>query len=247
MGLPYKRALMRGAVGPSIIDNILSTGPVAYYPMNETSGTAAVNAEGTANRNGTYQGATLGQFKAPFTCPFFDGINDFLRLDESVMAAPINKNLGSMAGWARVYDAGVWSDETWRYLWNLEYISNANTIRLAKPGDLATQDRIYSLLRQGTNIASTTSNALTTTGWIHIGLTWDVLVQDELKLFVQGGQEGGTQTGLVTPSGSLTYCAIGAKDYTPINTWHGWLAHWAIWDYVLAPSEMQLHYSWGGV
>ena len=67
---------------PTYIQKVLGIEPgnlIAYWPMSEPSGGIAINAEGTAARNGAYTGVTLAQpgIGDGNTCPLFDGANDF--------------------------------------------------------------------------------------------------------------------------------------------------------------------------
>lgn len=79
-----------GGSGLTYVQKLLAMGPVALYPLNETSGTSALDISG-GNNHGTYSGGvTLGQPSitpgSTAVCPLFDGTSGFVTL-------PNNANL----------------------------------------------------------------------------------------------------------------------------------------------------------
>jgi len=68
-GVNVRDDILLADTGPNgYINKVLSIQPnnlLAYWPLNETSGTNADNAEGTATRDGTYTGVDLNQIAGP--------------------------------------------------------------------------------------------------------------------------------------------------------------------------------------
>jgi len=221
--------------------SIFGASLIAYWPLWEASGAVADNYEGTAARDGAYTGVTLGQTGVGDgrTCPLFDGSNDYVNIYTASLAAAFNGAAGTVSIWAKVANVGVWTDGAARYMVEL---GNGSTARVA-------------ILKNTTNNALTTRyiaggvtkshniGSLSSTSWIHWALTWDknAGASGEFKLFQNGSQVGGTQTGLGVWDGSLTDQStnIGIFDYSPINApWNGWLAHCAIGNTALTPAQI---------
>ena len=91
----------------SLSSTILALNPIAYWKLDETSGTTAINygTLGTA-ANGTYSGATLGQVAAPGggLAPLFDGANDLLNIYSVALQGAFNGATGSALIFGMVYN-----------------------------------------------------------------------------------------------------------------------------------------------
>ena len=114
------RAVLFGA--PSYSQKILNLGPIAYWPLNDASGTAAV--ELVAGMNGTYSGVDLAQAQAPFVAPLF-GDGDFCNIySAGLNALKAFFTEGTVSIWAKVSGAGVWSDGVARRIFAVISASN---------------------------------------------------------------------------------------------------------------------------
>lgn len=224
------------------IDKVLgiqSASLIGYWPLNETSGTSADNAEGTAARDGTYTGVALNSILGPDGvngAPLFDGANDFV----DVYSASLNTAFsapaaGTLTCWARVFNVGVWTDGTIRRPFHIE-IDASNTMQLFRPANNGRFNWLYS---GGGTADQVIRQPLSITDWFHLALTWDTGT-DEFISYFQGVQNGAIQSGIGTLVGnlSLTGTLIGALDTGPNNVWNGYLAHAAIWTIALTPAEV---------
>lgn len=229
---------LRGlGVGPAggYAQKVLSTSPIAYWPLDETSGS---NARCMVNpaQDGTYTGVTLannstGPFGTP--APYFDGANDHCDIYSAALAAAFNGSEGSAVMWARVANAGVWTDGTHDYVLQL-YVDADNAVFMRKT------DVNNSLLwryEAGAVVESRTTAGHSDTDWIHMGITWSK-TNDEVRPYKNGVQEGATMDTLGNWAGALSAvnCYIGA--WAGLNQWHGWLAHCAVWNRALGAGEI---------
>ena len=99
-------------------DKVLATGPIAYWPLWETSGVVAECLVNPA-QNGTYSsdvsgwpvGVGIGDGN---TAPGFDGVNDAIDINTAALQAALNANTaeGSMMIWAKFVPA-AWTDAAW--------------------------------------------------------------------------------------------------------------------------------------
>lgn len=209
------------------------TNLLAYWPMNEASGSTANDASGNG-RTGTYSGATLDFEPGPDggPAPRFDGINDYLNVFSASLQSAWNANQGSITAWVRVNTASVWSDGLAR---RAVYIGldASNLVTLCRGG---TNNM------QGTRIAAGTNKVSIGvvgpgTGWVHLAITWDQ-ANDQFKYYQNGVQSGGTQTGIGTFSVTPTTMLVGANNTTGSLVWNGQLAHVAFWKKALSSTEI---------
>lgn len=222
---------------------ILGLSPIAYWPLSDASGTAAVDV--VAGNNGTYTGVDLGQSQAPFTCPFFDGANDRVNIYSAGLNTLYNRSEGSLSIWSKVYDAGVWTDATNRFIFNMTTTSTADLVKFQRTITNGVMTGQVTL--DGTTSArNSTSNS--STAWIHWAVTWSKAA-DQVIVYKNGAQVGATLTSLGTPSGNAllnTSCAIGSSAGTSsAAVWNGWIAHAALWSRPLTPTEVANLYTWG--
>jgi hypothetical protein len=235
--------------GLSYQGRVLSTGPIAYWPLNETSGTEAINygSLGTA-ANGTLGAAgaapTLGAIAAPGggLAPSFDGSNDTINIYTAALNTSFPRTLGSMSIWWKVSAAGVWTDGTVNTLYRC-FVDASNYVILRKS---ATNNVVEFFYNAGGTSETLTSTAYNNTSWNMMALTWTD-AGDEVKWYNNGSQTGATQTGIGTFSGNLSTLdtAIGSAGTPASEVWSGNLAHAAIWNKVLTAAEIAALYSGG--
>ena len=224
------------------IAKVLRYAPIAYWPLNETSGTVAHCLVNGA-QNGTYSsdvsamgtGMGIGDGN---TAAYFDGANDYCNIYTATFDAAFNGATGSAIIWCRVNAAGTWTDGAGRYALNLRQ-NNDNQYVFRK----STVNNVLNIDAEAGNGAITfTSAANTTTDWIMLGLTWsDSNNADEAKSYQNGSQFNVTSAALnAWAVGGLAAAntMIGAINNTPVVPWHGWLAHAAVFDYVLNAVQM---------
>ena len=215
--------------GQPYTKKLLSYGPIAYWPQDEATGTT-VNCLVNAAQDGTYTGVTLANAAGPDgvrKAPLYDGTNDFADVQTATLAAAFSGAAGTIAAWAKVNAAGIWTDGSWNYIARLA-VDNNNEIKLIKTN---TNNRLEFTYNAGATSKTVYKDSMTETGWMHLALTWDKTA-DQVKAYYNGSQEGTTQTTLGTWAGSLSNARIGAYNAT-LFRWHGWLADVALWTSAL--------------
>jgi hypothetical protein len=188
--------------GPSAVGGysakVLSYSPIAYWPLNETSGTTAI-------------------------CQV-----------NAALAAAFNGAEGSISWWFKVYDAGVWTDGTFRYhVYGAADASNNVFYRRH-----TTNNWLTMWYRAGGTISQQAIVPEQPTTWTHIALTWSA-TDDAFKSYFAGVQAGPTISGLGIWAGPLADTVIGAGDLVPTSVWHGYLAHVAIYTSALSLATIQ--------
>lgn len=241
--MPYPMAAVRGKGfnNPQYSDLILSLSPLAYWPLSDLSGTAAV--ELVAARNGTYAGVDLAQAQAPYVAPLFGGSGDSCNIYSAGLAGAFSAAAGSISIWAKVYDAGVWTDGAYRNLITF-YVDGSNSISIQRS---STNGRVSWFYIAGGTQEQRNKESLSTTAWVHLALTWSV-ADDKVIAYYNGAQEGATMTTLGTWAGALSNnnTAIGCfRVTTALQVWNGWLAHAALWTRALTAAEVANLYAWG--
>jgi len=217
--------------GNSYYKKVLSYNPIAYWPLWETSGNVAHCLVNPA-QNGTYTGVTLGQpgIGDGRTCPLFDGANDYVNIFSPALAAAFGGGEGSMACWLKVFN--VWADGAWRWIHTLAADAN-NLVEAVKQPNLALLDTSY----HGSSIADTCSSAVPVPNlWIHYGHTWSVTT-DLSQVYIDGVPIC-NRTTLGAWLGALTVAIIGARTLVPASVFHGYIAHYGLWDEALPPATM---------
>lgn len=209
---------------------------ISYWVQNEASGTNADNAEGTAARDGTYTGVTLGQpgIGDGLTAPLYDGANDYLDVYSASLNSVFDGDEGTVAAWIRVSGAGVWTDGAARIIFQI-LANGTNYLFLRKD----TANNTLRWVQRATNEKTRIKGSVSDTDWFHVALTWSAAA-DEVKAYYGGVQEGATLTGLGTWSGAIssTQSLIGAANKTPVNVWDGYLAHVPFWKKALSSADI---------
>ena len=231
--------------GQPYADKVLGTAPgnlLAYWQMKETSGTDADNAQGDADRDGTFDGVTLNSstFFNGDPVGLWDNSNDFMNIWTAEMfqtaGGVFNGAEGSLNIWYKSRAASVWTDGQLDRLFVLLVDGNNNLI-VSKSN---TSNRITWTYESGGTLFERHKDSVSDTGWIGLGLTWSE-TDDEVKAYYKGVQEGATFTGLGTWAGlvSSVWATVGgAPSSAPANCPDGYEAHLAIWNTPLTAAQM---------
>lgn len=211
---------------------------LVYFPQWEGAG--AVSFDQYNAWNGAYVGVTLRQtgIGDGETCPLFDGVNDYNNIWTAGLQGAFNGAEGTCLAWARVFNAGVWTDGTPRYALQLRVNAN-NRIIMQRS---VVNNRLSWFYIAGGVVEQIDLNGLNTTGWFHIALTWSASTgTGEARAYYNGVQTGLTQVALGAWAGNVANgrVNIGCDDTAgPTNAWHGYLAHAAVLDTPLTPDEI---------
>lgn len=244
MIFPRRAIFLRTGFDPLAYANTIlgteSANLIGYWPLWEASGATADNYEGTAARDGSYTGVTLGQagIGDGNPCPLFDGVDDVANIYSASLAGVFSGVAGTMAIWAKVSAVGVWTDSTVRKIINFQADAN-NRAYFERT---ATHNRIQLMYRANGTSYSTNIESLSTTDWFHLALTWDknAGATGQVKAYFNGSQSGVTQTNLQDWAGALAvaYTTIGAMSNIAAQPWSGYLAHAAVWRKALTPAQV---------
>jgi hypothetical protein len=202
---------------------------VAHYPLGETSGTTADNAEGTAALDGTFARnvSTMGTGSGigdGLTAPLFDGTQDVVNFYSSELNTAWDQSDCAVMIWTKVLNSGIWTDSARRTHFILQTDDSGSIQNQKRELDNTVESKF-----QGggtTNFVQQTSQ--TDTDWV----CWLLLVdedtdsQDVYKdgVEVHDGIFNGTWSGDLQSNRA----AIGAGGSAGGNWWSGYLAHMVI-------------------
>lgn len=217
------------------VNGIAPANLIGWWKMAEPSGSVSTDSSSQAN-NGAYTAVTLGQtgIGDGLTAASFDGSTSFNNIYSAALNTDFNGQLFTVAGWAKVSAAGVWTDATARTLLRLRVDAN-NDLNIARTTTDDTLRAIYVAGGTSKNVSTT----LSPTAWFHWAVTVS-LAGDVLKFYINGAQVGSTQTGLGTWAGALTstVCVIGAVSTVPGSVWSGLSAHVLLYNTVLSDAQV---------
>jgi hypothetical protein len=233
------------AMVPSYRQEIIDTAPIAYWPMNELAGAAAVN-YGTLGvaANGAYTGVTLADTNAPGEglAPFFSGLDGvYLDVYSAALAAAFSGAAGSVMVWSKVFDAGVWVNGLLGYVLKLQ-ASGSNYVIVNKQ---ATNNQ----MRLAYNAAGTLEQYLVVeapTAWTCYVITWSKAAEQVIHYRNGVPMETDINLGIFAGSLNADTTIIGSVAVSVASfTWHGHIAHPAIWTRALLPAEVLALYNGG--
>ena len=238
--------------GASYADRVLSTAPIAYWPLDEKAGTGA-RCPVDSNLDGTYAAAGIAYAAdedGPFgtAAPTFDGSNTYVSFGNASFAAAWDGDLFSMISWGRVDGSARWTDSaTYRYLQHIR--SSADSTYYAVMGKNTTNHQLEWRRRSGGAIVSQTYT-FSPSGpldWFCMGMTHDQSVP--VLNYYLWDSVNGFQT--LTPSNSASLTAWGANPPDQAGTtvmmagsitaqeWIGAGAQHIVWDRMLSTATMQ--------
>lgn len=223
--------------GGSYISTVLNTGPIALWPLSETSGATAVDVAGGYNMtltNVTVNNATFGDGTP---APFFDGATSSTTLPVATLTSAFTPAAFTIAAWAKVNSAANWTDGVWDTVISVGADANNRYYM----GGSNTNNQLRALGLQGGTDASinvTTSN----TAWMLVVLTNNTTTNQ--RTFTLNGTTVTTTAG-GTYAGALTnnWTRVGSLPIAGANyAWHGWLKYITLWNRVLTPAEIATLY-----
>ena len=220
------------------VQGIQRANQILYHPMNEPSGGVAIDYSPEGN-NGAYTNVTLGEpgIGDGLTCPRFDGVSGYEAPWSAGLASDFDGTEGTFAIWAKVFNAAIWTNAIKEQVMAISADVANNYMNIVTSTVNNRMDVTYE--------ANGVSNArsvigLLTTGWMHWSLTWSVIA-DELKVYLDGVQQGATFNGLGTWVGPLinNNTVFGVLRIAAATSfWNGWLAHAVLWKIPLAQPDI---------
>lgn len=237
------RALRVSETESAYSDVVLNTrinNLLAYWPLTEKSGTVARDLSQYA-RNGAYVGPSfaLGQTGIGDGRTSVSVTADAVNLYTAALATAFNGAAGTVMFWAKVSDAGVWTDGQVRYLLEI-YSDNDNNMSIYRQAN----DYVLSCAYKAGGTAESISPDLliSSTDWMHMAVTWDA-VADKVIFYLDSRPIQVPATGLGTWNGSglnsaLT-CLGALRSDSYANPFTGNIAHAAIWNVALSGTEIE--------
>lgn len=174
-------------------------------------------------------------------CPLFGG-SDYANLYSASLASAIDGDTGTLLIWGRVKDVSYWTDSMTAFLAYFLFSGGTGINRFFINDNADNKLYMYRAAQSVSQYVNLDMSAVD--DWFLAGLTWDTAA-DELKGFLNGAQQGATQSGLAAMTGSLdsTQAVIGARNTSGENGWAGRLAHCALLDHVVTPAEFAALYA----
>ncbi len=221
--------------------NIEPADNIALWPLTETMGGVADNAQGISARDGAYTGVSLNNILGPDGKPagLWDGANDFCNVYSPSINTVWDGAELTLHIWAKMLNSGVWTDTTFRTLFDFR-TADADYINIRKSNtinDIDFQRRAGAGI--DSNIDGVDVNAIAGTDWFSLTVTISE-TEDEMMAYVNGSQVGSTLTGLGAWSGALTstQCTIGSFTLNPNSVHSGYLAYAVVWTKVLSTAQI---------
>lgn len=228
--------MLSGAQGLTYAQVVLQDGPVAFWPLDETSGTVANDLSGNGY-NGTYTGGfTLGLAGIPAggTGAKFNGTTGY------VVAPLVTTAVAS-------FTLEAWVNFDGATALHGPFVENGNASGGYSMGcgsgtyDTAGNDFLSLYEVKSWNLPSTTT-PIPTTGWHHCAIV--VGANAETTYYLDGAQVGtNTNNVILAPAGNTFL----ATDYLANSDRYfgGILANCAIYNKVLTAAQVQNHYNAG--
>lgn len=223
------------------IATVLATSPIAYWPLNETSGSTADNAQGTAARDGSYTSVNLAQdeLASGYSAVRLSGSGSYVNLYSTSLRDAFNPLLGTLMFHAIIHP-DQWNDTSARRFVMLK-VDGSNDFTIFKD---TTANRLTLRHRAGGTAVSVnvdTSAAgnvdLTYSQLVQFAITWNK-ANNRFRAYINGTQVGSDVSGLGTWAGSLAEAWVGIDSSLAFPS-KGHFGHVAIWTSELTQAQIE--------
>jgi len=226
-GVPL--ASMGGGALGTYADKVLGYGPIAYWPLWETSGTVAQCLVNPA-QNGTYSadvsgwppGTGIGDGR---TAPYFSG-NDYVDCFTATIQAAFPGSEGTIMIWTYPAAASFNDGVTRRNITVWDLTDFNESILLQKTG--GNYDHQFTYRAAGVSVIQTTA---CTGAFQHMAMTWSAAANQ--VRYLRNGSQYNTDLMPGVWAGTIDLFIIGAADNVPNNPTIGYLAHCALFNFAL--------------
>lgn len=232
-----------GSGGQSYSQKVLALSPLAYWVLGEAAGATAADQISSPAQDGTYTGVTLGQtgIGDGNTAPSFDGNDDWVDVRTSTLNTAFNPVAGTIHLWAKVTNAGVWTDVKTRNACHFGHDPDNNRLYI---GRTTVNNQLIWWMRGNGGVAfSVTLATAAPLTYMALGITWDYTA-DEFKAYYGGAQTGATGSGLTAWNTAVftlrpAHANIGHfRQVAGEGAWSGSCAHCALWNVALTSAQM---------
>lgn len=212
------------------VRRVLATGPIAYWPLSERTGSVAYDASGNG-LHGTYTGVTLGHpgIGDGRTAGYFNGGYTFVEVFSAGLASRFSGAEGAVLVWAMVPSA-TWSDGAIRRA--ISFSADSNNFGLI----WKYTNFMNSYFTAGGTNRSYSMGQDGRTSWMPIMVIWSVMGG-----YVRWALDGVVVNTGAAPgawAGALSSARIGITSSASTQPWVGYLAHVAWWDRAPSISEI---------
>ena len=219
--------------------NVAPSNLCAYWPQSERQGSIAYDISGRT-LHGAYVGPTLAQpgvVGMGFTCPYFDGVNDYNNIYSVGLNTILNGAELTFGVWLKP-TSGWWTDGN-TYVLASARVDDSNIAFEIYKGANNTLTFIRS---GGAVIEATVVGGYSSEDWaIHLVTASESAGADgEFKAYSSGAQVGATRTSLGAYVGVLdpAKCVIGAETTVPAFPLKGWIGPGFIYNKVLTLAQI---------
>lgn len=218
--------------------NIAYDNLITYFPMDELSGSTAID-HSSYHLDGTYISANLDGGKATDgrACPDFDYINDKIDFYSTGLESAFNGEEGSVMLWLNGDD---WESKDSMGIFELQG-NNNNYIGVRKSAHPFKYELKYIYKANNVQLVYNEPNTKTSNTWYHVAITWSYS-NDRCKFFFNG-ELNDTQTSLGQWSTSGFFTSDVLIGAVFVNSyWDGKLAHFALWNMELTEAQIKALY-----
>lgn len=211
-------------------------GPIAYYSLDENTGTSNVYDKSGNEHTGSIAGTMTesdwvkGKFGSALN---FDGSNDYVDFYSASFENNFSTAQGTLSVWAKVENSANWTDSTTRSIINVASDLD-NRVGILK----GSTDNSLTLQYEANNVLESETVTTSTEGWFHAAITWDTTA-DEVKFYFDG-KHVNTSTTLGTWAGALASDRVvfGSHRLTSGNYWNGDIDEVKVYNYARTPSQV---------
>lgn len=220
-----------------------SANMVAYWPLILSCGDKACDLYnpqqyGVLTNRSILGGTFLNNDKVAY----FDGTT-WINFYSAAIAANMNMAEFTISVWTKI-ESAQWTDGSGRTAVSIGNNATTDIIRIQKQFT----NNNYIINYTAGSVAKSVTFAGGATTWQHLAMTVSAS-SDEMKVYLNGVQQGSTQTSLGTFSGGIgsTFCVVG-NNFTTLaqQAWIGQLAHVTIWNTQLSAAQLLELSSVGG-
>lgn len=213
---------------------------VGYWPLNELSGTIAYDHSGNGFHGTYYGNPRLGQqgIGDGWTIPWFDGVDDYVNLFSSGLAAAFGKENGTVCIWLQNQIEAV-------------AIGTAFSMGSPDPAPYSLRPNINmygvpgsSLYHEVIATVGTNNTAGGTWDYLHsfsfISISWRWINSGSMNVYTLKNNQSASRTINSTPATSLAITRASIGNITGYTYWaKGILGHAGVWNETLSISEMR--------
>jgi hypothetical protein len=205
---------------------------IRYLPLWESSG-AYADDYGPNNMDALYNGVELGQTGiGDGRTSVLVGTGDYINLYSTAFRDAFNGAEGTLILWAKVLDAGVWTDGASHVLCKIS--GGTNQVLIQKNAN----NRIEFIYTAAAQKQYRLEGVLDT-DWMCLAVAWS-LSNDRVRFYKDGAQVGGTFAGIGAWAGTLSEAnnVLGAANTSADYPWSGYMAHAILLNREATPAEV---------